>query len=69
MWLQGSEITAGWSRFALSSRRRATSRSAVVLLAVRRRRAAWVGEMLRSAHFMHPRSMTEVMMLGILARS
>src|SRR5262249_25472957 len=39
----------------------------VVLLAVRRPPAArWVGEMLRSAHFMQPWSMTEVMMLGIL---
>src|SRR6266704_6875124 len=39
----------------------------VVLLAVRRPPAPrWVGEMLRSAHFMQPWSMTEVMMLGIL---
>ena len=38
-----------------------------VLLAVRRPPAPrWVGEMLRSAHFMQPWSMTEVMMLGIL---
>ena len=38
-----------------------------VLLAVRRPPAPrWVGELLRWAHFMHPWSMTEVMMLGIL---
>src|SRR5204862_7510447 len=38
-----------------------------VLLAVRRPPAPrWVGELLRSAHFMQPWSMTEVMMLGIL---
>ena len=68
MWLQGSEITAvmvaicaviapaGHIAFLLA-----------VLLAVRRPPAPrWVGEMLRSAHFMHPWSMTEVMMLGIL---
>jgi paraquat-inducible protein A len=38
-----------------------------VLIAVRHPPAPrWVGEMLRSAHFMEPWSMTEVMMLGIL---
>jgi paraquat-inducible protein A len=37
------------------------------MLAVRRPPAPrWVGELLRSAHFMQPWSMTEVMMLGIL---
>jgi len=68
MWLQGSEITAlviafcvvvapaGHIAFLL-----------VVLFAVRRPPAPrWVGEMLRSAHWMQPWSMTEVMMLGIL---
>jgi paraquat-inducible protein A len=68
MWIQGSQITAvmvaicaviapgGHIAFLL-----------VVLLAIRRPPAPrWVGELLRSAHFMEPWSMTEVMMLGIL---
>ncbi|MEO8674671.1 MAG: paraquat-inducible protein A [Casimicrobiaceae bacterium] len=68
MWIQGSEITAvmvaicaviapgGHILFMLA-----------VLLAVRWPPAPrWVGGLLRSAHFMHPWSMTEVMMLGIL---
>jgi paraquat-inducible protein A len=68
MWLQGSEITAvivafcaviapgGHMLFLLT-----------VMLAVRHPPAPrWVGELLRSAHFMQPWSMTEVMMLGIL---
>ena len=68
MWLQGSQITAvmvaicaviapgGHIAFMLA-----------VLLAVRRPPAPrWVGILLRAAHVMHPWSMTEVMMLGIL---
>jgi len=68
MWQQGSQITAlavafcaviapgGHLLFLLT-----------VLIAVRRPPAPrWVGEMLRSAHFLEPWSMTEVMMLGIL---
>ena len=68
MWRQGSEITAvavaicaviapgGHIAFMLA-----------VLLAVRRPPAPrWIGELLRTAHLVHPWSMTEVMMLGIL---
>ena len=68
MWLQGSEITAVIVAFcAVIAPAAHVLFMLVVLLAVRRPPAPrWVGEMLRSAHFMHPWSMTEVMMLGIL---
>ncbi len=68
MWLQGSEITAAIVAFcAVVAPAGHMLFLLVVLLAVRRPPAPrWVGEMLRSAHFMEPWSMTEVMMLGIL---
>ena len=68
MWLQGSEITAVIVAFcAVIAPAAHVLFMMVVLLAVRRPPAPrWVGEMLRSAHFMQPWSMTEVMMLGIL---
>ena len=68
MWLQGSEITAVIVAFcAVIAPAAHVLFMLVVLLAVRRPPAPrWVGEMLRSAHFMQPWSMTEVMMLGIL---
>ena len=68
MWLQGSEITAVIVAFcAVIAPAGHILFMLVVLLAVRRPPAPrWVGEMLRSAHFMQPWSMTEVMMLGIL---
>lgn len=68
MWLQGSEITAVIVAFcAVIAPATHVLFMLVVLLAVRRPPAPrWVGEMLRSAHFMQPWSMTEVMMLGIL---
>jgi paraquat-inducible protein A len=68
MWLQGSEITAVMVAIcAVVAPAGHIGFMLVVLLAVRRPPAPrWVGEMLRSAHFMHPWSMTEVMMLGIL---
>jgi paraquat-inducible protein A len=68
MWLQGSEITAVIVAFcAVIAPAGHVLFMLVVLLAVRRPPAPrWVGEMLRSAHFMQPWSMTEVMMLGIL---
>jgi paraquat-inducible protein A len=68
MWLQGSEITAVAVAFcAVIAPGGHLLFLLTVLLAVRRPPAPrWVGEMLRSAHFMEPWSMTEVMMLGIL---
>jgi paraquat-inducible protein A len=68
MWLQGSEITAVIVAFcAVIAPGGQILFLLVVLLAVRRPPAPrWVGELLRSAHFMEPWSMTEVMMLGIL---
>lgn len=68
MWLRGSEITAVIVAFcAVIAPAGHVLFMLVVLLAVRRPPAPrWVGEMLRSAHFMQPWSMTEVMMLGIL---
>jgi len=68
MWLQGSEITAVIVAFcAVIAPAGHVAFLLVVLIAVRRPPAPrWVGEMLRSAHFMEPWSMTEVMMLGIL---
>ena len=68
MWLQGSEFTALIVAFcAIIAPAGHMLYLLVVLLAVRRAPAPrWVGEMLRSAHFMEPWSMTEVMMLGIL---
>ena len=68
MWLQGSEITAVIVAFcAVIAPAGHVLFMLAVLLAVRRPPAPhWVGEMLRSAHFMQPWSMTEVMMLGIL---
>ena len=68
MWLQGSEITAVVVAFcAVIAPAAHILFLLAVLLAVRRPPAPrWVGEMLRSAHFMEPWSMTEVMMLGIL---
>ena len=68
MWQQGSEITALAVAFcAVIAPGAHLLFLLVVLIAVRRPPAPhWVGEMLRSAHFMEPWSMTEVMMLGIL---
>ena len=68
MWRQGSEITAVVVAFcAVIAPAGHVGFLLVVLLAVHRPPAPrWVGELLRSAHFMQPWSMTEVMMLGIL---
>jgi paraquat-inducible protein A len=68
MWRQGSEITAvAVAICAVIAPAVHIAFMLVVLLAVRRPPAPrWIGELLRSAHFMHPWSMTEVMMLGIL---
>ena len=68
MWEQGSQITALAVAFcAVIAPGAHLLFLLVVLLSVRRPPAPrWVGEMLRSAHFMEPWSMTEVMMLGIL---
>jgi paraquat-inducible protein A len=68
MWLQGREITAVVVAFcAVIAPAGQILFMLTVLLAVRRPPAPrWVGEMLRSAHFVEPWSMTEVMMLGIL---
>jgi paraquat-inducible protein A len=68
MWLQGSEITAVIVAFcAVIAPAGHILFLLTVLIAVRRPPAPrWVGELLRSAHFMQPWSMTEVMMLGIL---
>jgi len=68
MWRQGSEITAAAVAFcAIVAPAGHLLFLLTVLLAVRRPPAPrWVGEMLRSARFMQPWSMTEVMMLGIL---
>jgi paraquat-inducible protein A len=68
MWQQGSEITAVIVAFcAVIAPGAHILFLLTVLLAVRRPPAPrWVGELLRSAHFMQPWSMTEVMMLGIL---
>jgi paraquat-inducible protein A len=68
MWLQGSEITAVIVAFcAVIAPACHMLFLLTVLLAVRRPPAPrWVGELLRSAHFLQPWSMTEVMMLGIL---
>ncbi|HTR59108.1 MAG TPA: paraquat-inducible protein A [Casimicrobiaceae bacterium] len=68
MWLQGSEITAAIVAFcAVIAPAAHCLFLLVVLLAVRRPPAPrWIGELLRSAHFFEPWSMTEVMMLGIL---
>src|SRR5215831_18418280 len=68
MWEQGSQITAVAVAFcAVIAPGAHLAFLLAVLLAVRRPPAPrWVGEMLRSAHFFEPWSMTEVMMLGIL---
>ena len=68
MWLQGSQITAVIVAFcAVIAPAGHVLFLLIVLLAVRHPPAPhWVGELLRSAHFMQPWSMTEVMMLGIL---
>jgi paraquat-inducible protein A len=68
MWVRGSEITAVIVAFcAVIAPAGHILFLLTVLLAVRRPPAPrWVGELLRSAHFMQPWSMTEVMMLGIL---
>jgi paraquat-inducible protein A len=68
MWLRGSEITAVIVAFcAVIAPAGHILFLLTVLLAVRWPPAPrWVGELLRSAHFMQPWSMTEVMMLGIL---
>src|SRR6516162_1496361 len=68
MWQQGSGITAVAVAFcAVIAPGGHLLFLLTVLLSVRRPPAPrWVGEMLRSAHFMEPWSMTEVMMLGIL---
>jgi paraquat-inducible protein A len=68
MWQQGSEITAVAVAFcAVIAPAAHLLLLLTVLIAVRRPPAPrWVGEMLRSAHFFEPWSMTEVMMLGIL---
>ncbi len=68
MWLQGSEITAVMVAIcAVVAPAGHIGFMLAVLLAVRHPPAPrWVGQLLRSAHFMHPWSMTEVMMLGIL---
>jgi paraquat-inducible protein A len=68
MWRQGSEITAVIVAFcAVIAPVAHVAFLLVVLIAARHPPAPrWVGEMLRSAHFMEPWSMTEVMMLGIL---
>jgi paraquat-inducible protein A len=68
MWLQGSEITAVIVAFcAVIAPAGHILFLLTVLVAVRRPPAPrWVGGLLRSAHFMQPWSMTEVMMLGIL---
>jgi paraquat-inducible protein A len=68
MWDQGSPITALAVAFcAVIAPAGHVLFLLVVLLSIRRPPAPrWVGELLRSAHFMEPWSMTEVMMLGIL---
>jgi paraquat-inducible protein A len=68
MWRQGSEITAVAIAFcAVIAPASHLLFLLTVLLAARRPPGPrWVGEMLRSAHFMAPWSMTEVMMLGVL---
>jgi len=68
MWDQGSQITAVAVAFcAVIAPAGHLAFLLTVLLAVRRPPAPrWVGEMLRTAHFFEPWSMTEVMMLGIL---
>jgi paraquat-inducible protein A len=68
MWLQGSEITAVIVAFcAVVAPGGHILFLLTVLLAARHPPAPrWVGELLRSAHFMQPWSMTEVMILGIL---
>ena len=68
MWQQGSEITAAAVAFcAVIAPGGHLLFLLTVLFSVRRPPAPhWVGEMLRSAHFLKPWSMTEVMMLGIL---
>jgi paraquat-inducible protein A len=68
MWMQGSQLTALTVAFcAVIAPTVQVTFLLTVLLAVRRPPAPrWVGELLRSAHFFEPWSMTEVMMLGIL---
>lgn len=68
MWQRGSEMTAVVVAFcAVIAPAGQLLFLLTVLIAVRRPPAPrWVGEMLRSAHFLAPWSMTEVMMLGIL---
>jgi len=68
MWRQGSQITAAAVAFcAVIAPGAHVLFLLVVLLAARHPPAPpWVGEMLRTAHFAAPWSMTEVMMLGIL---
>jgi paraquat-inducible protein A len=68
MWRQGSEITAvAVAICAVIAPAAHVAFLLAVLLAVRRPPAPrWIGELLRTAHLVHPWSMTEVMMLGIL---
>ena len=68
MWHQGSEITAvAVAICAVIAPAGHIAFMLAVLLAVRRPPAPrWIGELLRMAHLVHPWSMTEVMMLGIL---
>jgi paraquat-inducible protein A len=68
MWRQGSQVTAAAVAFcAVIAPGAHVLFLLTVLLAARRPPAPrWVGEMLRTAHFAAPWSMTEVMMLGIL---
>lgn len=68
MWQQGSEITAVAVAFcAVIAPGGHLLFLLTVLISVRRPPAPhWVGGMLRSAHFLEPWSMTEVMMLGVL---
>jgi paraquat-inducible protein A len=68
MWIEGSQLTALAVAFcAVIAPAGHVLFLLVVLIAIRFPPAPrWVGELLRSAHFMEPWSMTEVMMLGIL---
>ena len=68
MWMQGQEVTAVIVAFcAVIAPTAYLLFLLMVLLAVRRPPAPqWVGEMLRWAESMHPWSMNEVMLLGIL---
>src|SRR5262245_35324811 len=68
MWQQGEQITAVIVAFCAGIAPGAYILfMLVVLLAMRRPPApAWVGELVRWGHVMRPRSMNEVMILGIL---